>query len=80
MEEPRANTAIKCPTDLLAVQTLPSTSAHGDEGVNSRSHWWWIFRYNSLWYKAKRLTNLTVQVNGNLFSWGQQRYIRVLKV
>lgn len=36
MEEPRANTAIKCPTDLLAVQTLPSTSAHGDEGVNSR--------------------------------------------
>lgn len=36
MEEPRANTAIKCPTDLFAVQTLRSTSAHGDEGVNSR--------------------------------------------
>lgn len=36
MEEPRANTAIKCPTDLFAVQTLSTTSAHGDEGVNTR--------------------------------------------
>lgn len=80
MEEPRANTAIKCPTDLLAVQTLPSTSAHGDEGVNSRQPLVVDIQIQFSLVQSQSLTNLTVQVNGNLFSWGQQRYIRVLKV
>lgn len=35
-EEPRANTAIKCPTDLFAAQTVPSASAHGDESANTQ--------------------------------------------
>lgn len=34
VQEPNANTAIKCPTDPSAVQTLPSTAAHRHVDAN----------------------------------------------
>ena len=34
VQEPNANTAIKCPTDLFTVQTPPPTATHRDVDVN----------------------------------------------
>lgn len=67
VQEPNANTAIKCPTDLLAVQTLPCTAICRDVDVNMDSiHQSWMLVYQPLWYSVKQLMNLNVQVSATI--------------